>query len=245
MYLLKVHVVVFHSNLLSNFNLLSYAHGILRKWVVTFSCIKYVYLLKVYVFLLFSDFLPKFNLLSYAHGILRRWVIAFPCIMCTCKSCMYFFSFPIFYPISTCCLMHMVFSAGEFVAFPCIKYVYLLKLYVFLRFSNLLPNFNLLSYAHGILSEWVVCSHVLSMCSCWKTRVCITFPIFYPNFTCHLIHMVFSAGELLPSHVLSTCCCCKCIYFFSFPIFYPNSTCCLMYVHGIFRRWVIAFLMYV
>ena len=48
-----------------------------------------------------------------------------------------FLLFLIFYPISTRCLMHMVFSASE-----------------------------------------LLCSHVLSMCSCWKTSVCISFPIF-------------------------------------------------------------------
>ena len=70
----------FRSNLLPKFHLFSYAHGILRRWVVTFPFTKYMYLLKVSIVVLHSNLLSNFNLLSYAHGILRKWVVTFPCI---------------------------------------------------------------------------------------------------------------------------------------------------------------------
>ena len=65
--------------------------------------------------------------------------------------------------------------------------------------------------------------------------------MFYPNSTCRLMNMVFSAGELLPSHVLSTSCCWKWMYVFLLfsnllPKFHLSS-----HEHGIFSKWVVAF----
>ena len=59
-------------------------------------------------------FLPKSHLSSSVHGILSGWVVAFSCIkyMLLLKVNV-FLLLSNLYPISTCSLMHMVFSGGE------------------------------------------------------------------------------------------------------------------------------------
>ena len=102
MLLLKVNVFLLFSNLLPKFHLSSHEHGIFSEWVVAFPRIKYMLLLKVNVFLLFSNLLPianstccLMNMVFSASELLPSHVLS----TCCCWKWMYFFSFPIFYPL--------------------------------------------------------------------------------------------------------------------------------------------------
>ena len=151
-----MHAFLLRSNILPKFYLSSYVHGILRKWVVAFPYIKYMLLLKVNIFNSspFQTFtqipfvaLCVIMLFSGSELLPFHVLSVFSC----CK-CMYIFSFLMFYPNSTCRFMHMVFSASELLSSYVLKYMLLMRGYMYF-FFKFFPIFYPNSiYAHGIHS---------------------------------------------------------------------------------------------